>query len=526
MSEFSVLLVDDDERHLNRMKSMICHGLDSSRGVLGLAEHDIITIDTQTDTEEVVQCIECGTLKHNIIIADVFMPVDIRGPCVEGGARRIYQAIKDNGVEDDVLLLVVTNRNSEAGPFLREIWREQQSLERPWTINYVKPAGLPGPESIEQLFDDNAWTYAICKAISRYRDNKWRNTFIRSTLYREMVGFSSSFTEAAVLAEQYAGERLITITGATGTGKELIAEAIHKNSNRSGRFVKINCNKPANLVDTEIFGHERGAFTGASDAKPSVFEREARGGTGTVFLDEFGADAEMLRLLDVKLRRFFASWEYERVGGTRTLTFTGGVIVAGSKLADLFKASGEMSLDLKYRLGQFRINLPPLRGRTSDIRALSEFFLRRSAKGRPKTLSPSAMKVLEEHDWPGNVRELQHMMEKFAYLMSDTIEPKDIRKELAGYDDYVSPTGTDHQFTKEQLLQAAGKPEVNSMVALARVLYSQRGYSDKEIRNYPRKAVSDLVKELAKEDPTVLDKLTWYRRQGGRPKKSIRSPQV
>src|ERR671912_360700 len=209
----------------------------------------------------------------------------------------------------------------------------------------------------------------------------------------------------------------VLINGETGTGKELIAGAIHHNSLRSARnFIKVNCAAlQENLLESELFGHEKGAFTGADKQRVGRFE-QADG--GTLFLDEVG---DMSANTQAKILRVLQEHEFERLGGTRTLRTDVRVITATNRNLPQMVANGQFREDLYYRLNVVSIEMPPLRERKDDVGALATFFLRRFAselKKRVDGLSPDALKLLMRYNWPGNIRELENSIER-AVLLSD-----------------------------------------------------------------------------------------------------------
>jgi len=220
-------------------------------------------------------------------------------------------------------------------------------------------------------------------------------------------------------------EATVLISGESGTGKELIARCIHHNSPRGQRvFVPVNCAALSpTLIESELFGHERGAFTGAVGQHAGRFER-AHG--GTLFLDEIG---ELDAGLQAKLLRVIQDKSFERVGGTRQITADVRILAATNRDLNKRVADGEFREDLFYRLTTFPIELPPLRDRPSDIRRLARFFLDKATReiGKPElTISPEAETVLMRYRWPGNVRELENTMERLAILCEDVIEPDDL----------------------------------------------------------------------------------------------------
>lgn len=207
----------------------------------------------------------------------------------------------------------------------------------------------------------------------------------------------------------------VLLQGESGTGKELAAKAIHEASgSREGPFISLNCAAlPENLVESELFGHERGAFTGASQTRKGRFEL-ADG--GTLFLDEVG---ELSLPVQAKLLRVLQEHTFERVGGMHTLKASARVICATNRDLEQMVADGTFRRDLFYRLNVFPICLPPLRERLEDIPPLAEHFLRRQRldEGAKPRLSMAAMDILQRHSWPGNIRELQNVMERAVLLL-------------------------------------------------------------------------------------------------------------
>jgi DNA-binding NtrC family response regulator len=234
--------------------------------------------------------------------------------------------------------------------------------------------------------------------------------------YDEMVGSSSAMRRIFELIEQVAGEdTTILIEGESGTGKELVARAIHRKSLRAAHpFVRVNCGAlNDNLLESELFGHEKGAFTGAIRQRKGRFEL-ADG--GSLFLDEVG---DISGSMQVKLLRVLQEKEFERVGGEETLSTDVRVIAATHR--DLSKLVMEQRFrdDLYYRLRIIPIKLPSLRERKEDIPALVEHFLRKLAVRRdmsPKTISSEGLDLLQQYTWPGNIRELENLMERLHVI--------------------------------------------------------------------------------------------------------------
>lgn len=243
--------------------------------------------------------------------------------------------------------------------------------------------------------------------------------------FEELIGSSTSLKKVLKGVELVAPtDSTVLITGETGTGKELIARAIHNLSPRKDRaLVKVNCAAiPAGLIESELFGHEKGAFTGALTKKMGRFE-VADG--GTIFLDEIG---ELPLDLQSKLLRVLQEGEFERVGGTQTFKVNVRVIAATNRnLAQLSK-SGQYRPDLYYRLNVFPIHLPPLRERDDDIALLVQYFVRKHAANLGKRIDripERMMETLQRYQWPGNVRELEHIIER-AVILSEGSELESI----------------------------------------------------------------------------------------------------
>ena len=209
----------------------------------------------------------------------------------------------------------------------------------------------------------------------------------------------------------------VLIRGESGTGKELIANAIHYNSPRtSGPFVKLNCAAlPDNLLESELFGHEKGAFTGASTQRKGRFE-QADG--GTLFLDEIG---EISATFQAKLLRVLQEGEFERVGGTKTLKVDVRIIAATNRNLEQEVEEEAFREDLYYRLNVMPIRMPPLRERIEDVPDLARHLVEKIAKnqGRPLRVNDSALRMLMRHDWPGNVRELENTLERAAVMSAE-----------------------------------------------------------------------------------------------------------
>jgi Nif-specific regulatory protein len=240
-----------------------------------------------------------------------------------------------------------------------------------------------------------------------------------------MVGTSSAMLEVYRLIEQVANSNAtVMIRGESGTGKDLIAHAIHYNSLRSVKpFIKINCTAlPENLLESELFGHEKGAFTGAVDRKLGRFELASG---GTIFLDEIG---DFSMNLQVKLLRVIQFKEFERVGGHETIKSNVRIVVATNKNLEEEIKNGLFREDLYYRINVFPIYMPPLRDRKNDVMLLADFFLERYARENHKSInriSTPAIEMLTSYHWPGNVRELENCIERAVLVCDEDVVRSD-----------------------------------------------------------------------------------------------------
>lgn len=255
---------------------------------------------------------------------------------------------------------------------------------------------------------------------------------IDSRDYEEgMVGSSDVMRDVFKLIGQVApSDATVMITGESGTGKELVARCIYRHSLRAeGPFIAVNCAAiPENLIESELFGHEKGSFTGATNQKKGRFELADR---GTIFLDELG---DMTLSTQTKILRVLQEGEIQRVGGTDTIKVNVRLVAATNKNLEQMVKDKEFREDLYYRLNVFRLRLPALRERKDDIPLIANFLLQKLASKagmKLKRLSQDALKLLITHDWPGNVRELENTIHHSAVLaQSDLILPSDFPEEL------------------------------------------------------------------------------------------------
>ncbi|MEZ5401203.1 MAG: sigma-54 dependent transcriptional regulator [Bryobacteraceae bacterium] len=244
----------------------------------------------------------------------------------------------------------------------------------------------------------------------------------------------------AQVARVAASETRVCILGETGTGKELIAREIHNRSGRArGPFVTLNCAAvPAELIESELFGHEKGSFTGAAARHAGKFEQAHQ---GTLFLDEIG---DMPLAMQAKLLRVLEEGEVERVGGGKPITVNVRVVVATHRDLEALVRTGEFRQDLYHRVYVFPLTLPPLRARAGDLPVLLEHFAARISDQngwKTKLFETAAVDLLARYDWPGNVRELRNVVERLLLLADRTVDAESVRLALPALDDAQEPDG-------------------------------------------------------------------------------------
>jgi len=373
----AILAVDDEESYLDVLKSAL--------------EREGYFVQTATDGIAAIDILQ--TLPFDVILLDIMMPK------VDGIA--VLKYVKDNLLDTQVIMLTGVNEISIAVDCMRM-----------GAYHYVTK-----PYSTTELLA------IIDRALERKRllvQNKaLRSELARLALCSDIISQDKSFLDVVGLAERAAPtESSILIQGESGTGKELIANFIHRNSVRKDQlFLALSCSSiPETLIESELFGHEKGAFTDAVVTKQGLVEI-AHG--GTLFLDEVG---EMPTIVQPKLLRFLESREFRRVGGNQNLRSDVRIVSATNKDLSSEVAAGRFREDLLYRLNVIVLDLPPLRERKKDIPLLAEHFLKKYAKtGRPRRLDESVLQVFMKYDWPGNVRELENVIERAVILSQDDL---------------------------------------------------------------------------------------------------------
>ena len=351
---------------------------------------------------------------------------------VEGGRQALARQ------SFDVVLCDVMMPDGSGLDLLREIKAAEPSPPVIMMTAYtstktaIEAMKLGAADYVSKPFDVEELKIVVQKGLERAELSR-ENVYLRRELeqkytFANIIGKCRPMQEVFSLVERVARtSSTVLVEGESGTGKELIARAIHFSSPRAKhRFLSINCGAlPENLLESELFGHERGAFTGAVRDKKGLFQEADR---GTLFLDEIG---EMTPTMQVKLLRVLQEKVVRKVGGTEEEPVDVRIIAATHQDLEARIASGDFREDLYYRINVLPIHLPPLRQRREDIPLLVDFFLQKYCKQMdlsPKQISVEAMQMLESYDWPGNVRELENLIERALALSShaDTITTRDL----------------------------------------------------------------------------------------------------
>jgi DNA-binding NtrC family response regulator len=371
------------------------------------------TADAAADGEEALQ--QITAFRPSIVISDLVMP--------RMGGLDLLRALKDEGGDLTIVILTAQGTVETAVEAIKE-----------GAYDYLtKPVE---PQRLKILLDkivERQDTLREVKVLRRQlRDH---GTFGR------MIGSSTQMRKVYHVIEQAAPTSAnVLIWGESGTGKELVAQTIHQLSPRAQQpFVPINCAAiPETLLESEIFGHEKGAFTGAHDRRAGCFELADR---GTLFLDEI---AEMTPATQVKLLRVLQERRFRRLGGRQEQTVDVRVIAATNVNPIEAVKSGKLREDLYYRLNVFAMELPPLRDRKDDLPLLIQSFINEFNQRNAKSVAAvdaAAMRMLEQYNWPGNVRELRNVIERAVILSSgEFIEAKHLPPLVTESPDVVKPT--------------------------------------------------------------------------------------
>jgi DNA-binding NtrC family response regulator len=305
--------------------------------------------------------------------------------------------------------------------------------------NAVQALRAGAYDYIAKPFETDEIKLTVAKVLERERllaENRYLHEQLEDRYaFSGIIGNSPAMQEVYDMASSVAASNAnVLVTGESGTGKELLARSIHFSSPRKDKpFVVLNCAALSEgVLESELFGHEKGAFSGALDTRKGRFERADQ---GTLFIDEV---AEMSMAAQVKLLRVIQEHEFERVGGNKTISVDVRIVAATNKVLEEQVKEGKFREDLYYRLNVVNINVPPLRSRREDVEALTRHFIDKYAAETGKKIddiAPRALSCLLAHDWPGNVRELQNAIERAVVLSkSAVLTPRDFPQGLQGDD--------------------------------------------------------------------------------------------
>ena len=370
------ILVVDDEVKMRRLLEMVLKNMG----------HDVVQA---ADGAEAMACFDDAPF--DLVMTDLNMP--------RMNGMQLLRNLRERGEEVPVIVLTAFGTIETA----------------------VEAMKLGAADYIIRPFEMDTVELAVTRALAMGAMQR-ENRFLRDEVERgwgEFIGRSAKMRELYELIRQVAPARSsVLIVGETGTGKELVARAIHQASGRGGLFVPINCAAiPADLLESELFGHQKGAFTGAHRDRMGKFELSSG---GTIFLDEV---TEMPLALQAKLLRVLQDEMVERLGAQRAVRVDLRIVAATNRDPQLAVDDGAMRQDLFFRLNVVRVDVPPLRLRREDIQLLAGHFLQKysSELGRPvPNLSEAVMQGLLTYSWPGNVRELENLMERASVLCRGT----------------------------------------------------------------------------------------------------------
>jgi DNA-binding NtrC family response regulator len=381
--DYAILVVDDEETFRYMLSTLI--------GGAGYR------VDTAQDGIAAINAIQ--TKPYDIVLCDVKMPK------VDG--MEVLKFIKTNYANTEVIMLTGTADVRIAVECMK--LGAYDHILKPTTSDDLLST-LERALERQQLVRTNA---------------VMKNELERLHGHGEIIGESAALRRVLEIAAKVAPtESTVLIQGPSGTGKELIASYIVQRSERANMpFVTVNCASiPDTLIESELFGYEKGAFTDAQKMKPGIVEIADK---GTLFLDEIG---DISPTVQPKILRFIQSGEFRRVGGNQVLKADCRILSATNKDLKQEVKEGKFREDLLYRLNVITIDLPALRQRKDDIPLIVQNFLQNKMKSRvPKTISAKAMEILVAYDWPGNIRELENVIERAAILcQNNTIEPRDL----------------------------------------------------------------------------------------------------
>ncbi len=439
-------LIVDDEAELRR----------SVISILQSAMPEIeFTIEEATNGKEALEKVK--EQQWDLVLMDVKMP--------EMTGLEALTLIKEHDPRTFVVLMTAHSNLNDAVTAIKE-----------GAYDYVeKPVN---PQSLTNIVRKSLEARELVSSLAL------SNPIFDDDIESEFVGRSEKMTEVFNLIYRLCKvDTTVLIRGENGTGKELVARAIHFNSPRkSGNFVAINCGAiPENLMESELFGHEKGAFTGAVERKIGRFQMA---NNGTLFLDEIG---ELKPDMQVKLLRVLQERKFTPVGGTREVKTSTRIIAATNRNLEKMMEEGQFREDLFYRLNVMPIFLPPLRDRTDDIEALAQHFIKKISKAHGRVISgidPEALQALKNYRWPGNIRELENIVERaFIVENSSLITKKSLPESLqnapreedeemsVGYSGPLDFDAFKEEMEKEFIISAlkANNGRINQTVAQANI---------------------------------------------------------
>ncbi|MSR76944.1 MAG: sigma-54-dependent Fis family transcriptional regulator [Candidatus Omnitrophica bacterium] len=444
MSAFSKILIVDDEKNT-------CEGLAQ---FLEALDYDVLTASSGEDGWKIYQ-----QEKPDLILSDIKMP--------GMGGIELLEKIKRANPRELVILLTAYGSVEDA----------VQSMKKGAYYYLTKPVNL---EELELL---------VKKAL-KSRELEEENQELKTALFSErfeegeIQGNSSVIKNLLNKVDQVAkSNATVLIEGESGTGKELIAHRIHEKSGRAHHsFVAVHCAAlTETLLASELFGHERGAFTGAYERKIGRFEKAHQ---GTLFLDEIG---EISPETQVKLLRVLQGGEFERVGGTKTIKVNVRLVCATNKNLTDEVAKGKFREDLYYRINVIYLKVPPLRERKEDIPLLAHSFLKHFARLNVKkitTLDADALEVLKKYPWPGNIRELKNILERMVVLSTKDkitldLVPEDIRRSSVSGSPAFAPASAPvpasiPEMEKELIIRTLAEVKGNKSIAAKKLGISRR----------------------------------------------------
>ncbi len=436
--KYNILIVDDDAEMVNLLEEIL--------------EKEGYSVTKAFQGKEALQTIKDEIF--DMVITDIRMP--------EIGGLDILRAVKKIHLETIVLLVTAFGTIETAISAMRE--GAYDYIAKPFRIDEIRILVKRALDQ-QRLMKEYAYLQAGLK--EKYR-------------LENIVGSSNEMLEVYKTVAKVSDSRsTVLITGESGTGKELIARAVHHNSSRADRpFVAIHCAAlPEQLIESELFGYVKGAFTGANTAKRGMFEEAD---TGTCFLDEIG---DIPLSTQVKLLRVLQEKEIRRIGAEQTIKVDVRIIAATNANLEKLIAEGKFREDLYYRLSVVSIHLPPLRERKEDIEPLAQHFLRKYSQesgASPKAIYPGAMELLLKYSWPGNVRELENVLERAVNLaqheliMSEDLPDKLREQQPAIQASLLTQKLTMRDLEKQYLLQILRETEWNYTLSADRLGISVR----------------------------------------------------